>query len=97
MQNDHNQKQTHEKLIKQFNIKPSVVNLDETHFSKIGIKCSAKSNEKDVKLSCHLVQEGMNTFSLKIKRARCDDLIAEPLPLQKKPRTSNVMLGGKHF
>lgn len=61
------------KILKKFNIKPCHVNLTNTEFSKIRIACSAHSSEPNLKLSCDLKQENVNTFTLKITRTSSDD------------------------
>lgn len=63
-----------EKYLKEFKIFPCNAIATRTNFSKMKIECFAKSSEDDVKLICHLEQEGTNTFSLKIIRKKCDNL-----------------------
>lgn len=87
-----NGKSSDEELLKEFNIKPCVINLDKADFSKIRIACSAVSNEVGVELSCRLVQEDTNTFSIQIKRKNNDDFSGTNQP--KRPKLSNVMLKG---
>lgn len=55
-----------------FQTKQCSVILVEPNFSKIRISCTAKSTEPGVKLSCYFHQEGLDTFSIKIKRRECD-------------------------
>lgn len=72
-------------FLKQFGIKPCSVNLNRTVFSKIRIRCSAKSSEENVKLLCDLKQLDSNTFTIKLKRKIIDDIdIVEETPPQKK-------------
>lgn len=65
----------YEDIFKKFKIRPCLVKLPEETFSKIHMKCSAKSDEKGVKLSCILSQDtnDINTFTVQIKRKLCDE------------------------
>lgn len=60
-------------ILEKFKIKPCRVLLENNSFSKMNIRCTAKSSEKNVELICSLKQEHMNTFSLRIKRKLCEN------------------------
>lgn len=82
--------------LKEFQIKPCAVNLSRTTFSKIGITCSAYSSESIVKLVCHLKQEDVNTFSLRIKHKRSDDSderLDDNLPKRRKLSEQQTGIG----
>lgn len=75
-------KKMDELLLKQFNIKPCHVNLTQSKFSRIHLKCSATSSDERENLSFNFNQEDSNTISIKVKRREH----IECLPPFKKPR-----------
>lgn len=64
---------TNNRLLKQINIKPCCVRLENCNFSKIRMACSATSNEKSVELICSLKQTGIDSFAIKIHSKRFNE------------------------
>lgn len=62
-------------LLKEFNIKQCEVKLTRMYFSRIRMKCSIQSSDNREKLDCKIVQTNMNTFSIKLKRDRCEEVV----------------------
>lgn len=59
----------------------------KTEFSKIRMGISVKSTEPGVELLWDLKQEESNTFSIKIKRRKCNEPIVDVSPID-VPTTS---------
>lgn len=76
-----------DELLKKFNVKPCQVNMTRTVYSKIGMTCSASSSDGSP-VSCKIVQDQSNTFTIKIKKLRNDDSSEEFVHESKKPRTA---------
>lgn len=58
-------------LLKKFHIKPCQVKLDNMTFTKMQLKCKAKSLEGE-DLQCDIVQTDTNSFCIKIKRKKSE-------------------------
>lgn len=77
------------KLQNKYGIKPCSVILNKMEFSKIRIGCIITSSEKKEKISWNLKQEGINNFSIKIKRKLIDIAdICEDINPQKRIKSS---------
>lgn len=76
-------------------IKPCSVRLQRSTFSRIRIKCTVQSEEGTHE--CNLIQVGANTFNLRIKRKRCDELKSddhsEYLNPSKKRKVKSMLTG----
>ncbi|XP_031625310.1 uncharacterized protein LOC116341966 [Contarinia nasturtii] len=62
----------HNNIVENFKIKPCEVRLERLFLSKIRIRCTATSSEKNDNLVCHIKQDEINTFSIRIKRKNVD-------------------------
>lgn len=74
-----------ENFRKNFQIKSCAVDLDKVVNSTVQIGCSVESSESGEKFTYDLQQTNSNTFSLKIKRNRQDD-VGEPSNSFKKSK-----------
>lgn len=78
-----------DEILNEFNNKPCQVNLTQTVYSKIGMTCSASSSD-GTPLSCKIVQDQSNTFTVTLKRLRNDNSSVELVHESKKPKIAAI-------
>lgn len=89
----------YKRILSKYDIKPCLVKLtplNTVEFKKIKIKCKATSSDKNEKLLCDIGQQDGNTFSIKIKRLRADQIVPEVEVKPKKVKFSEPLEIANH-